>query len=120
LFWSAIRTIRHVKQGYWLAISAAVVAERTWAFETRHFKNLNRSAHAKVIRVSHQNILRKHDFPKGTYRALGAGDLPLREILEAVSNTRAAHVFVEQDFSPDPIASLRQSFAYLKKAGFLN
>jgi sugar phosphate isomerase/epimerase len=58
--------------------------------------------------------------PKDTYRALGAGDLPLREILEAVSNTRAAHVFVEQDFSPDPIASLRQSFTYLKKAGFLN
>jgi sugar phosphate isomerase/epimerase len=58
--------------------------------------------------------------PKDTYRALGAGDLPLREILEAVSNTRAAHVFVEQDFSPDPIASLRQSFAYLKKVGFLN
>jgi sugar phosphate isomerase/epimerase len=57
--------------------------------------------------------------PNDTYRELGNGDLPLREILEAVSHTRAKHVFVEQDFSTDPIASLRQSYAFLKKIGFL-
>jgi sugar phosphate isomerase/epimerase len=57
--------------------------------------------------------------PNDTFKALGSGDLPLREILQAVSDTRAKHVFVEQDFSPDPIASLRQSYAFLKQAGFL-
>lgn len=57
--------------------------------------------------------------PNGTYRELGAGDLPLREILDAISQTRAKHVFVEQDFSNDPIASLRRSYIFLKKAGFL-
>lgn len=57
--------------------------------------------------------------PNDTYRELGAGDLPLREILAAITETRAKHVFVEQDFSKNPIASLRQSYAFLKKAGFL-
>lgn len=57
--------------------------------------------------------------PNDTYKALGTGDLPLAEILDAVSNTRARHVFVEQDFSPDPIASLRQSYTFLKNSGFV-
>lgn len=57
--------------------------------------------------------------PNSTYKELGTGDLPLREILEAVSQTRAKHVFVEQDFSANPIASLRQSYAFLKKVGFV-
>jgi sugar phosphate isomerase/epimerase len=57
--------------------------------------------------------------PNDTYRELGNGDLPLREILNAVSHTRAAHFFVEQDFSAEPVASLRQSYTFLKKAGFL-
>ncbi len=57
--------------------------------------------------------------PNDTYKALGSGDLPLPEILQAISDTRAKHVFIEQDFSPDPIASLRQSYAFLKRFSFL-
>ncbi len=57
--------------------------------------------------------------PNKTYRELGSGDLPLREILQAISRTRATHVFVEQDFSLEPIRSLRQSYAFLKKESFL-
>lgn len=57
--------------------------------------------------------------PNNAYRELGSGDLPLRDILEAVSHTAARHVFVEQDFSKDPIASLRQSYAFLKTSGFV-
>lgn len=57
--------------------------------------------------------------PNDTYRELGNGDLPLHEILKTASQTRAAHAFVEQDFSPEPIGSLRQSYAFLKKAGFI-
>ncbi len=56
--------------------------------------------------------------PNETYRELGSGDLPLRDILAAVSHTNAKHIFVEQDFSKDPIASLRQSYAFLKKSGY--
>lgn len=58
--------------------------------------------------------------PNDTFRELGAGDLPLREILAAVSQTNAKHIFVEQDFSKDPIASLRQSYAFLLRSGVID
>ena len=57
--------------------------------------------------------------PNETYRELGSGDLPLRAILDAISHTRARHIFVEQDFSKDAIASLRQSYAFLKMSGYI-
>ncbi len=57
--------------------------------------------------------------PNETFRELGSGDLPLREILRAISRTSAKHVFVEQDFSLQPIRSLRQSYAFLKEANFV-
>jgi sugar phosphate isomerase/epimerase len=57
--------------------------------------------------------------PNDTYRELGSGDLPLQAILEAVSHSNAKHLFVEQDFSRDPIASLRQSYAFLKRSGYV-
>jgi sugar phosphate isomerase/epimerase len=53
--------------------------------------------------------------PDETYRELGAGDLPLKDILDAISRTPARHIFVEQDFSKNPIASLSQSYAFLKR-----
>ncbi|MFL6465674.1 MAG: sugar phosphate isomerase/epimerase family protein [Bryobacteraceae bacterium] len=56
--------------------------------------------------------------PNSTFRELGNGDLPLREILLAASQSGAKHYFVEQDFSADPLQSLRQSYAFLRKAGF--
>lgn len=57
--------------------------------------------------------------PKETYRELGSGDLPLRDILDALSRTNVRHLFVEQDFSNDPIASLRQSYGFLQRTGFV-
>ena len=57
--------------------------------------------------------------PNETYRELGSGDLPLRDILDAVSHTNARHLFVEQDFSKDPIASLRQSYAFLERSQYV-
>lgn len=57
--------------------------------------------------------------PDSTFRELGTGDLPLRDILSAIRETTAQHVFVEQDFSKNPIASLKTSYAYLQRAGFL-
>ena len=56
--------------------------------------------------------------PNSTFRELGNGDLPLREILLAASQIGVKHYFVEQDFSSDPLKSLRQSYAFLRKAGF--
>ena len=57
--------------------------------------------------------------PNEAYRELGSGDLPLGDILEAISHTNARHIFVEQDFSKDPIASLRQSYAFLERSHYI-
>jgi sugar phosphate isomerase/epimerase len=56
--------------------------------------------------------------PNETFRELGNGDLPIQEILRAAFQAGVKHYFVEQDFSSDPIRSLRQSYAYLRKIGF--
>ena len=56
--------------------------------------------------------------PNDTFRELGKGDLPIREILLAAAQAGAKHYFVEQDFTSDPIGSLRQSYTYLRKIGF--
>ena len=37
------------------------------------------------------------------------GDVPLPDTLPAVQQTDARHFFVEQDFSPDRLASFRHS-----------
>ena len=56
--------------------------------------------------------------PETTFRALGKGDLPLRDILFTASQIGVKHYFVEQDFSPDPMQSLQESYTYLRKLGF--
>jgi sugar phosphate isomerase/epimerase len=56
--------------------------------------------------------------PNDTFREIGNGDLPIREILLAASQAGVKHYLVEQDFSPDPIRSLRQSYTDLRKMGF--
>ena len=99
---------------FWVSMAgvnaAAFLREHAGRVELVHLKD-----RAKGTPV-HYDIA---SVPNETYRELGAGDLPLRDILDAIAATRAQHVFVEQDFSKDPIASLRQSYAFLQKAGFL-
>lgn len=56
--------------------------------------------------------------PNDTFRPLGQGDLPLREILLTAARIGVKHYFVEQDFSPDPIRALQESYTYLRKIGF--
>jgi sugar phosphate isomerase/epimerase len=56
--------------------------------------------------------------PESAYREVGNGDLPIPEILDAAAAAGVQHYFVEQDFSPDPLRSLRESYRYLRKIGF--
>lgn len=58
--------------------------------------------------------------PRTTFLELGNGDLPIPQILDAAVAAGARHFFVEQDYSTDPLASLRQSYAYLRRIGFTN
>ena len=54
--------------------------------------------------------------PKEAFKEAGAGILELPKILKAARETGTKHFFVEQDQTPgDPMASLKQSIAYLKK-----
>lgn len=53
--------------------------------------------------------------PPATFKEIGNGSLNIPAILAAADSAGAQHYFVEQDQSPDPIASLRQSYQYLSK-----
>lgn len=53
--------------------------------------------------------------PADAYQELGDGIIPMEPILAAAEKAGVAHCHVEQDHSPDPLASVRQSAAYLGK-----
>lgn len=53
--------------------------------------------------------------PDDAFQELGNGIIPMEPILIAAKEAGVKHCHVEQDQSPDPIASIRQSMAYLKQ-----
>ena len=54
------------------------------------------------------------DIPKDAFEELGDGMLPVESILEAAAKAGVEHCHVEQDHSPNPIASIRKSIKYLR------
>lgn len=52
--------------------------------------------------------------PKEAFKELGNGMIPMEPIIEAGKAAGVEHCHVEQDQSPDPLASIKQSVAYLK------
>ena len=53
--------------------------------------------------------------PNDAFQELGDGIIPMEPILDAGREAGVVHCHVEQDQSPDPLASIRQSMAYLRK-----
>lgn len=53
--------------------------------------------------------------PDDAFKELGKGIIPMEPILVAAQPAGVEHCHVEQDQSPDPLASIRQSMAYLKR-----
>lgn len=53
--------------------------------------------------------------PNDAFQELGDGIIPMEPIIVAAKAAGVKHCHVEQDQSPDPIASIRQSMAYLKR-----
>lgn len=51
--------------------------------------------------------------PADAFKELGNGIIPMEPIIEAASPIGVAHCHVEQDQSPDPLASIRQSMTHL-------
>jgi sugar phosphate isomerase/epimerase len=50
-----------------------------------------------------------------SFRDVGSGSLDFRAILTAARAAGVQHFFVEHDYPPDPLASLRNSYAYLTR-----
>lgn len=53
--------------------------------------------------------------PKDAFQELGDGIIPMEPILVAAKTAGVEHCHVEQDQSPDPLASIKQSIDYLNK-----
>jgi sugar phosphate isomerase/epimerase len=53
--------------------------------------------------------------PNDAFKELGNGIIPMEPIIVAAKPAGVEHCHVEQDQSPDPIGSIRQSMAYLKR-----
>jgi sugar phosphate isomerase/epimerase len=52
--------------------------------------------------------------PPQTFVEVGSGAIDFPAVLKAAAAANVAHYFVEQDQSPDPIASLKKSYDYLR------
>ncbi|MES2924073.1 MAG: sugar phosphate isomerase/epimerase [Verrucomicrobiota bacterium] len=55
------------------------------------------------------------DLPVEAFQELGDGIIPMEPIIVAAKAAGVVHCHVEQDQSPDAIASIKQSMAYLRK-----
>ena len=52
--------------------------------------------------------------PKDAFQELGNGIIDMEPIIEVAADAGVAHCHVEQDQSPDPLASIRESMGYLR------
>ena len=52
--------------------------------------------------------------PNEAFKELGNGMIPMEPIIKAAADTKVAHCHVEQDQSPDPVASIKTSMKHLK------
>jgi sugar phosphate isomerase/epimerase len=57
--------------------------------------------------------------PRTAFKDVGSGAIDIPAVLRAAQSAGVRHYFVEQDQTPgDPLASLRQSYDYLKKLNY--
>lgn len=68
-------------------------------------------AHPSRFRLVHLKDMAKD----GSFTEIGNGTLDFPEIIEASLQSGVRHFFVEQDYSPDPMRSIRVSMAYLRQ-----
>ena len=69
-----------------------------------HLKDLNNA----TVTPSYDGV------PNEAFEELGDGNIPMEPIIEVAAEAGVKHCHVEQDQSPDPLASIRQSIGYLK------
>ena len=71
--------------------------------------------HLKDLKAGIDTIHDEGKVPKDAFQEVGDGIIDWNAVLEVAEATGVAQCHVEQDQSPDPIASVGQSMRYLKK-----
>ncbi len=69
-----------------------------------HLKDLNKEIQSPMY----------DDVPKEAFEELGDGVIPMEPLLQVAAEAGVVHGHVEQDQSPDPLASIRQSMQHLQ------
>lgn len=54
------------------------------------------------------------EIPHEAFKALGRGEVPIKAILDKAEELKIDHCFVEQDWSTDPLASVKHSYHYMQ------
>ncbi|MEZ6063159.1 MAG: TIM barrel protein [Planctomycetaceae bacterium] len=71
--------------------------------------------HLKDLKAGTEVLHDEGQVPHDAFRELGAGTIDMAEVIKVAAETGAALCHVEQDQSPDPIASIGQSMQHLRK-----
>lgn len=56
------------------------------------------------------------EIPHEAFQALGKGIVPIKTILQKAQELQVDHCFVEQDWSPTPLSSVKHSYQYMQGA----
>jgi sugar phosphate isomerase/epimerase len=70
--------------------------------------------HLKDLKAGTKTPTFDSNVPNDAFQELGRGTIAMAPIIEAAAKAGVAHCHVEQDQSPDPLASVKQSIDYLK------
>ena len=79
----------------------------------RNLKGRVSQLHLKDLKKD-QKLPVYEGIPEDAFEELGDGNIPMEPILEAAADAGVAICHVEQDHSPDPIASIRKSADHLR------
>lgn len=74
------------------------------------------SLHLKDVEKGTKVYYKESEVPRTAFKECGAGTMNFKAVLAAAKKAGVRHFFVEQDVVPgDPLASIRQSYDYLRK-----
>jgi len=74
------------------------------------------SLHVKDVAADAPGQKSEANIPRTAFKEVGAGILDWPRVLRAAADAKVEEYLIEQDFTPgDPIASVRQSVAFLRQ-----
>lgn len=94
---------------FWLAIGGRNPVATLEALQGRVSQ-----VHLKDLLKGTGNIFDEGKVPKEAFKEVGSGAIDMKAVLEACKKTGVPQCHVEQDQSPDPLASIASSISYLK------